>query len=60
MHERAFVLVPLAEIAPDVTHPVVGRRISEIAREIGSKGVTKVAESGWDGITGRPQDRVRI
>ena len=30
MHERAFVLVPLLEIAPDAVHPVLGKRINEI------------------------------
>jgi 3-oxoacyl-[acyl-carrier protein] reductase len=30
MHERGFVLEPMAEIAPDLVHPVVGETIQEL------------------------------
>ena len=33
MHERTFVLKPLCEIAPDVLHPTIGKRICEILEE---------------------------
>jgi 2-amino-4-hydroxy-6-hydroxymethyldihydropteridine diphosphokinase len=35
MMERAFVLIPLAEIAPDLVHPVTGETIKELSE--GSK-----------------------
>ena len=34
MLERDFVLIPLAEIAPDVVHPGVEKRIAELAAEL--------------------------
>jgi 2-amino-4-hydroxy-6-hydroxymethyldihydropteridine diphosphokinase len=34
MQERAFVLGPLAEIAPGMVHPVVGRSVTEMLREL--------------------------
>jgi 2-amino-4-hydroxy-6-hydroxymethyldihydropteridine diphosphokinase len=34
MAERAFVLVPLAEIAPDLVHPVSGKAIKEMKQDI--------------------------
>ena len=34
LHERGFVLVPLAEIAPKVIHPKFKKSISELMRGI--------------------------
>ena len=47
LEERAFVLIPLLEIAPDLRHPVSGESIKNlVARVQGPEGVKKIGELG--------------
>jgi 3-oxoacyl-[acyl-carrier protein] reductase len=49
MHERLFVLEPLAEIAPDVVHPVLRRNVGDLFNELVEK------EGGGAGGSGEQQ-----
>ena len=40
--ERAFVLVPLAELAPNLRHPSSGRTVLEMVKAVGSSGVKRI------------------
>ncbi|MBE3038513.1 MAG: 2-amino-4-hydroxy-6-hydroxymethyldihydropteridine diphosphokinase [Chloroflexi bacterium] len=41
LHERAFVLVPLADLEPDLVHPVLGATIKQLRSALDTTGVKR-------------------
>jgi 2-amino-4-hydroxy-6-hydroxymethyldihydropteridine diphosphokinase len=39
LHERAFVLVPLADLAPDLVHPALKKTVRELLKGVDQSGV---------------------
>ncbi len=65
MAERAFVLVPLVEIAADAVHPVLSLTAAEMLQRVDKEGVTLFprglhAPLGRDVQQGRPSIRVSL
>jgi len=44
LHERAFVLVPLADVASDMIHPVLERSVREILAGIDTQGIVRFGD----------------
>ncbi|MHB8377823.1 MAG: 2-amino-4-hydroxy-6-hydroxymethyldihydropteridine diphosphokinase [Dehalococcoidia bacterium] len=45
--ERNFVLVPLAELAPEAVHPIAGRTVGELAEDIDVAGLEHLHGPEW-------------
>jgi len=41
LHERAFVLIPLADLAAELVHPGIGKTIRELLAEVDTTGVKR-------------------
>jgi 2-amino-4-hydroxy-6-hydroxymethyldihydropteridine diphosphokinase len=43
LHERAFVVVPLADIAPDLVHPILGKTVGQLLEDLDKNGIVPVS-----------------
>jgi GTP cyclohydrolase-4 len=65
LFERAFVLAPLSEIAPDLVDPVSGKTASQMMASVDARGVQKLSSSlriplDRDIQSGKPSVHVRL
>ena len=49
LHERAFVLVPLADLAPELVHPRLGRSVEQLVETVDRRGVSLFRPSSSGG-----------
>lgn len=45
LHERAFVLVPLCDLAPEMLHPRLGKTMAQLLASVDAAGVRPVPDS---------------
>jgi len=48
LQRRAFVLIPLVEIAPDLIHPKLGKSIAELADDVQGRNGVRRHKGGFD------------
>lgn len=44
MHERGFVMIPLAEMAPNAIHPILNATASDIAADLTNQGLRRLGD----------------
>ncbi len=55
--ERAFVLVPLCDLAPDLSHPLLGKTMRELLDAVDQAGVEAIGDNGWEAATAERASR---
>jgi 2-amino-4-hydroxy-6-hydroxymethyldihydropteridine diphosphokinase len=49
LHKRRFALEPLCELAPNIHHPLLGVRVTELLRNLGPQDVIRLESEQWSG-----------
>ncbi len=44
LHERGFVLVPLADLAPELVYPRLGKTVRQLLAEVDTSGIQRFVE----------------
>jgi 2-amino-4-hydroxy-6-hydroxymethyldihydropteridine diphosphokinase len=47
LHQRRFVLLPLADLAPDLLHPLLGRRVRQLLATLGEGEEVRLYAQDW-------------
>jgi 2-amino-4-hydroxy-6-hydroxymethyldihydropteridine diphosphokinase len=59
LQDRAFVLIPMRDVAPDWRHPVTGRSVAAMAAALPAEARQdlRVLANGWAGLSSPPAGR---
>ncbi len=59
MAERAFVLVPLAEVAPSLVHPLTGDTVAEMLADLRQHEEVRLVKRQWTTVGAPSEERAR-
>jgi 2-amino-4-hydroxy-6-hydroxymethyldihydropteridine diphosphokinase len=56
MHGRGFVWLPLADLAPELYHPVIGKTVQQVLQSMDTTGIHLFAKDCLPNQSGEPAD----